>query len=79
MRNCFFGFVAHIREAERFAAELAVAGIDHEVMFLAEALLLGTLGSALGAAGAIAYAAAMMYGLRTWWSGAVGPGRSGLG
>ena len=41
-------------------------------VFLAEALVLGTIGCVLGVAGAIAYGWAMMYGLRTWWSGAVG-------
>ncbi len=41
-------------------------------LFAAEALVLAFAGSALGIAGAIAYGAAMMAGLRTWWSGAVG-------
>jgi hypothetical protein len=34
--------------------------------------VLAVVGSAIGAGGAIAYGAAMMAGLRTWWSGAVG-------
>ena len=37
MRNSFFGFVAHVGEAEGFATEFAVAGIDDEVVFLAQA------------------------------------------
>jgi ABC-type lipoprotein release transport system permease subunit len=41
-------------------------------LFTAEGLLLAVAGSILGAAGAIGYAALMMTGLRTWWSGAVG-------
>jgi putative ABC transport system permease protein len=41
-------------------------------VFLAEALVLAALGSALGLAGAYAYGALMMYGLRTWWVEAVG-------
>jgi putative ABC transport system permease protein len=41
-------------------------------LFLAEGLVLASFGAALGAAGAIGYAAAMMAGLRGWWSGAVG-------
>ncbi len=41
-------------------------------LFAAEGLLLALVGSALGIAGAVAYGAAMMAGLRTWWSGAVG-------
>ena len=41
-------------------------------LFAAEGLLLATIGSAIGIAGAIGYGALMMAGLRTWWSGAVG-------
>ena len=33
MRNRFFSLVAHIREAKSLAADLAVAGIDHQMMF----------------------------------------------
>src|SRR5436190_2627487 len=41
-------------------------------LFAAEGLLLAIAGSLFGIAGAIAYGALMMAGLRTWWSGAVG-------
>jgi putative ABC transport system permease protein len=41
-------------------------------LFTAEGLLLAIAGSVLGMAGAVAYGALMMTGLRTWWSGAVG-------
>jgi putative ABC transport system permease protein len=41
-------------------------------LFAAEGLLLAVIGSVFGIAGAIAYGAIMMAGLRTWWSGAVG-------
>ncbi len=41
-------------------------------LFAAEGLLLAVIGSAAGVAGAVAYGAVMMAGLRTWWSGAVG-------
>jgi putative ABC transport system permease protein len=41
-------------------------------LFAAEGLLLAAIGSAVGTAGAVAYGALMMAGLRTWWSGAVG-------
>ncbi|HEX6975723.1 MAG TPA: ABC transporter permease [Vicinamibacterales bacterium] len=41
-------------------------------LLLGEALLLAAAGSAIGAAGAIAYAKLIVYGLRTWWVGAVG-------
>ena len=41
-------------------------------LFLAEGVLLAGIGSLLGLVGAIAYAALLIYGLRTWWVGAVG-------
>lgn len=41
-------------------------------LFLTEGLLLSIAGSLLGLAGAIGYAALLMYGLRTWWVDAVG-------
>jgi putative ABC transport system permease protein len=41
-------------------------------LFSGEGLVLAILGSLLGMAGAVAYGAVMMAGLRTWWSGAVG-------
>ena len=41
-------------------------------LLLAEALLLATIGSVIGIAGAIAYGKLIVYGLRTWWVGAVG-------
>ncbi len=40
-------------------------------LFLAEGLTLAIVGSLAGAALAVAYAAFVLYGLRTWWSGAV--------
>jgi putative ABC transport system permease protein len=40
-------------------------------LFAAEGLVLALAGAAIGAAGAVAYAGAMMYALRTWWIGAV--------
>ena len=47
-------------------------------LFLTEGLVLAAIGSAVGIAGAVAYAALMMAGLRTWWSGAVGTTQLGL-
>ena len=41
-------------------------------LFLAEGVLLAVLGSTIGVLGAIVYAKLLMYGLRTWWVGAVG-------
>ncbi len=42
------------------------------MLFLREGILLAVLGSVLGLIGAIAYGWLMMFGLRTWWVGAVG-------
>ena len=41
-------------------------------LFVGEALVLGALGGLVGIAGAIAYSALIMLGLRTWWVEAVG-------
>jgi putative ABC transport system permease protein len=41
-------------------------------LLLAEALVLAIAGSALGVVGAVAYGQLIVYGLRTWWRGAVG-------
>jgi ABC-type antimicrobial peptide transport system permease subunit len=41
-------------------------------LFLAEGLVLSIAGVVLGSLGAVAYAAFLLYGLKTWWRGAVG-------
>jgi putative ABC transport system permease protein len=41
-------------------------------LFLREGLALAALGGGVGVIGAVAYGALMMFGLRTWWVGAVG-------
>jgi ABC-type lipoprotein release transport system permease subunit len=41
-------------------------------LFMKEGILLAAAGSALGVLGAVGYGALVMYGLRTWWVGAVG-------
>jgi ABC-type antimicrobial peptide transport system permease subunit len=41
-------------------------------LFLREGVVLAVAGSLLGVLGALAYAALIMWGLRTWWVGAVG-------
>src|SRR6202030_3463284 len=43
-------------------------------VFVVEGLALSILGTILGTVGAVGYAAFLMYGLRTWWRGAVGTG-----
>ena len=45
---------------------------DLRGLFLGEGILLSALGSLIGVAGAVAYGALMMYGLRTWWVDGVG-------
>ncbi len=45
---------------------------DIRRLFLGEGILLSALGSLIGVAGAVAYGAVMMYGLRTWWVDGVG-------
>jgi putative ABC transport system permease protein len=41
-------------------------------LLLGEAIVLAIIGSMIGVAGAVGYATIIMYGLRTWWVGAVG-------
>lgn len=43
-------------------------------LFVTEGLALSAAGVFVGSAGAIAYAAFLLYGLKTWWRGAVGTG-----
>ena len=45
---------------------------DLRRLFLGEGILLSALGSLIGVAGAVAYGALMMHGLRTWWVDGVG-------
>jgi ABC-type lipoprotein release transport system permease subunit len=45
---------------------------DVRRLFLSEGVLLAAVGSSMGVAGAVAYAALLMVGLRTWWVDAVG-------
>ncbi len=43
-------------------------------LFVAEGLVLSIAGVVAGSIGAVAYAAFLLYGLKTWWRGAVGTG-----
>jgi len=45
---------------------------DVRRLFMTEGLVVAVAGSAIGVAGAVAYAALLMLGLRTWWVDAVG-------
>jgi putative ABC transport system permease protein len=61
------------QRARELGLLLAVGFRPHDVRrgLLREAAVLAAIGSVLGMAGAVAYAWAIMYGLRTWWVGAV--------
>jgi ABC-type lipoprotein release transport system permease subunit len=52
------------------AVGFTTGGVRH--LFAYEGLLLAAIGAVLGVAGAVAYGWLMMFGLRTWWAGAVG-------
>ncbi len=43
-------------------------------LFVAEGLALSIIGAVIGSAAAVGYAAFLLYGLKTWWRGAVGTG-----
>jgi putative ABC transport system permease protein len=68
-------FALSVEQRAQEIGLLSAAGFtprDVARLFVSEAALLALIGSALGVAGAIGYAAAIMYGLRTWWRDAVG-------
>lgn len=68
-------FKLGIEQRAREVGTLQAIGFsDAEIrhLFLAEGALLAIAGSLLGLVGAVVYAAFLMYGLRTWWVGAVG-------
>ena len=66
-----FGIEQRAREIGTLQA-IGFSDSDIRKLFLAEGILLAVVGSLLGLAGAIAYAALLMHGLRTWWVDAVG-------
>ncbi len=68
-------FALSVEQRARELGVLQAVGFrraDLRRTLLGEALVLAAVGSVIGIAGAIGYAAAIMYGLRTWWVGAVG-------
>ena len=73
LTTLFFKFGIEQR-AREIGTLQAIGFSDSEVrkLFLAEGILLAVIGSLLGLAGAVAYAALLMHGLRTWWVDAVG-------
>lgn len=73
LTTLFFKF--GIEQRAREIGTLQAIGFSDSVvrkLFLAEGILLAVIGSLLGLAGAVGYAALLMYGLRTWWVDAVG-------
>lgn len=58
------------------AAGFTIATIRR--LLLTEAVVLAVVGGALGTLGAVAYGRIIMYGLRTWWVGAVGTSQLAL-
>jgi len=68
-------FKLGIEQRLREIGTLRAVGFSASVvrsLFLREGLVLATAGSVLGVIGAVGYGALIMYGLRTWWVGAVG-------
>ncbi|MFL6279048.1 MAG: FtsX-like permease family protein, partial [Vicinamibacterales bacterium] len=64
-----------VEQRLRQAGILRTAGFpiaQLRTLLVAEALVLAILGSGVGMGGAVAYGNAIMFGLRTWWVGAVG-------
>ena len=72
LAGMFFALSVEQR-AKELGLLLAVGYRPRDVrrILLCEAAVLAVVGSVIGMAGAVAYAALIMYGLRTWWVGAV--------
>jgi hypothetical protein len=67
-------FVLGVEQRSRELGLLLSVGFrqrDVRRQLLTEAMVLAGTGAVLGTAGAVGYAAAIMFGLRTWWIGAV--------
>jgi ABC-type lipoprotein release transport system permease subunit len=73
LASLFFrlGIEQRLREIGTLRA-VGFAPADVRSLFLREGVVLATAGSILGVIGAVGYGELMMYGLRTWWVGAVG-------
>jgi ABC-type lipoprotein release transport system permease subunit len=73
LAGTFFALIVEQRAAELgllLALGFRVADIRRALLI--EAAVVGIVGAIVGIAGAIGYGALIMYGLRTWWVGAVG-------
>ena len=73
LASLFFrlGIEQRLREIGLLKA-IGFGTVDLRRLFLGEGILLSALGSLIGVAGAVAYGALMMHGLRTWWVDGVG-------
>jgi len=73
LASLFFklGIEQRLREIGTLRA-LGFSAATVRSLFMKEGVLLAAAGSAIGVIGAVGYGALVMYGLRTWWVGAVG-------
>ncbi|HLF83510.1 MAG TPA: ABC transporter permease, partial [Blastocatellia bacterium] len=73
LASLFFklGIEQRLREIGTLRA-VGFSAADVRSLFVREGIVLATAGSMLGVFGAVGYGELMMYGLRTWWVGAVG-------
>jgi len=73
LTSLFFklGIEQRLREIGTLRA-VGFSAADVRWLFVREGIVLATAGSVLGVIGAVGYGELMMYGLRTWWVGAVG-------
>lgn len=73
LASLFFRFGIEQRQREiGLLQSVGFAASTVRKMFLTEGFILSVLGSLLGIIGAILYGKLIMYGLQTWWVGAVG-------
>ena len=71
-------FAVGLEQRTREVGLLAAVGFSPAAIrsaFVREGFVLAAIGAAIGAAAAVGYGALIMYGLRTWWVGAVGTTR----
>lgn len=67
------GIAQRLREIGTLRA-LGFSAARIRKLFMAEGVVLSVAGTLIGTIGAVAYSAFLLYGLRTWWRGAVGTG-----
>ncbi len=67
------GIEQRLREIGALRA-IGFSSVKIRRIFVAEGFVLSVVGAIVGTIGAVGYAAFLLYGLRTWWRGAVGTG-----